>query len=110
MGLLSITVSPLVTVQMSGAAADIRVHQSGPASSRPVAPGLVGWKLVRPELSPHLSYLVASLLAFWIGDEHVIVPPVGEHLSTSAADSLKSRTAERYSRCSLRRDVGGSKA
>src|SRR5438034_6824537 len=80
MDLLSIPVSPLVTVQMRGATADIRVHQSGPASSRPVAPASVGWKLVRPELSPHLSYLVASLLAFWIGNEHVIVPPVGEHL------------------------------
>src|SRR3989441_11680890 len=89
MGLLSITVSPLVTVQMSGAAADIRVHQSGPASSRPVAPGLEGWKLVRPELSPHLSYLVASLLAFWIGDENVIEPPVGDHIEHLGGELLE---------------------
>src|SRR5437667_12900444 len=80
MGLLSITVSPLVTVQMSGSTADIRVHQSGPASSRPVAPASVWWKLVGPELSPHLSYLVASLLALWIVNQHVIRSPVGAQL------------------------------
>src|SRR5262245_20251589 len=42
--------------------------------------GSVGRKLVRPELSPHLTYLVARLLAFRIRGEHVVVASVAEHL------------------------------
>ena len=57
--------------------ANVAQISAEPSCRRPVS---VRRELVRPELSPDLSYLVACLLAFRIGGEHVVVPPVGEHL------------------------------
>src|SRR4030095_9595716 len=52
----------------------------GPASPGRLAdPSSVGRELVRPELSPELPDLVASLLALRVGGEHVIIAPVLEH-------------------------------
>ena len=73
-----ITKPPLVTPQMS----------------RRCRTDSVGRKLVRPELSPHLSYLVARLLAFRIGGEHVSSRPSLNILSSSAVDSKERERRE----------------